>query len=60
MVEILLLVSIGDVTVSIEVTSACDVDDNTEYSFEFVVASGVFSLFVSVNSEISVFVWSGN
>jgi hypothetical protein len=44
--EILLLVSIADVAVSLEVSSGCDDDDNAEYSFEFVVASGVFSMFV--------------
>ncbi len=60
MVEILLLVSIKDVTVSIEVTSEYDVDNNTEYSLEFVVASRVFSMFVSVISEIPVWVASGN
>jgi hypothetical protein len=53
-------VSIEDVTVSLEVTSRCDVDDNAEYSFEFVVASGVFSMFVAVVGDISVFVSSGN
>jgi hypothetical protein len=49
-----------DVTVLIEVRSGCDVEDNAVYSFELVVASGVFSMLVAVVPEISVFVSSGD
>jgi hypothetical protein len=45
-----------DVTVSVEVTTECDVGDNDKYSFEFVVSSVVFSMFVSLVLKISVFV----
>jgi hypothetical protein len=45
-----------DVTVSVEVTYECDVDDKDKYSFEFVVSSVVFSMFVSLVLKISVFV----
>ncbi len=53
LVEVSISVSNEGVKVSVGVTCLDDIDDEAEYSFEVVIASIVFNMFVRVVLEIS-------